>query len=307
MLAGGVGAQTPDVTESHAPAEDYALGPGDQVIIHAVDLEEVGDKPFRVDMAGEINVPLAGHILVAGHTVQQLEAELIQRLKAEVINPKVTVFISEYQSQPVSVLGAVNKPGVYQVQGRKTLLEVLSEANGLRNDAGNSIKITRQKEYGTIPLASAKEDVSGAFTVAEVSVKSLMDAKNPADNILIRPNDTVSVPRAELVYVVGAVRRPGGFVLTEKETISALQAISLAEGLESVSAPNCARILRKGAGGERTEIPVDLKQVLAGKTPDVALQANDILFIPISAARSALLRGLEAAVQMGTGVVIYRH
>jgi polysaccharide biosynthesis/export protein len=235
-----------------------------------------------------------------------LEATLTARLKDYLQEPVVTVSVSEFRSHPVSVLGAVNNPGVHQIRGRKTLFEVISEAGGLKNEAGNAIKITRRKEYGPIPLAGATPDPSGEFSVAEISVKSVMEARNPKENIQVEPNDVISVPRAELVYVIGAVKRAGGFVLSEREQISVLQALSMAEGLDRVAAASNARILRAAGGVNRTEIPVDVRQILTGKTRDVPMQANDILFIPTSAAKSAGLRGLEAIIQLGTGVAIYR-
>ena len=286
----------------------YVLGPDDQVVIHVLDSDEIGASPFRIDMRGYINVPLAGRLQAAGLTVDQLEAALAARLKQYLQTPTVTVSVSEFRSQPVSVLGAVNTPGVHQIRGRKTLFEVISEAGGLKTEAGNSIKITRRKEFGNIPLAGTADDSSGKFTVADVSVKSIMEARNPQENILVQPNDVISVPRAELVYVIGAVKRPGGFVLSEREHISVLQALSMAEGLDRVASPGNARILRASGGAtSRAEIPVDVNKILTGKIGDVQLLANDILFVPNSAAKSAAMRGLEAAIQLGTGVAIYRR
>jgi polysaccharide export outer membrane protein len=294
--------------QTPAPAPSYVLGPDDQVAIHVLDLEEIGDSAFRIDMRGYINVPLAGRLHAAGLTVDQLEAALAARLKEVLQTPVVTISVSEFRSQPVSVLGAVNTPGVHQIRGRKTLFEVISEAGGLKNEAGNSIKITRRKEFGPIPLNGAAMDASGQFCVAEVSVKSVMEARNPQENIQIQPNDVISVPRADLYYVIGAVKRAGGFVLSEREHISVLQALSMAEGLDRVASPGNAKILRAADGDtERKEIPVDVNKILSGKASDVSMLANDILFIPNSATKSAALRGLEAAIQLGTGVAIYRR
>ena len=124
--------------------------------------------------------------------------------------------ISEFRSQPVSILGAVNRPGVHQLQGRKTLFEVLSMAEGLCNDAGNKILIARQAVWGEIPLPQASPDESGKFSVAQVLASSIMAGKKPAENIQIMPNDVITVPRADLVYVVGSVRRAGGFAHAAK-------------------------------------------------------------------------------------------
>jgi len=286
----------------------YVLGPDDQLIIRVVDIEEVPDKPFRIDMRGNINVPIVGRIHAGGLTVEQLETELVKRFGTVLQNPTVTVFLTEFRSQPVSVLGAVRIPGVHQIRGTKTLYEVLSLAGGLNPDAGASIKITRRKSAGPLPLPNAKEDATGQFEVADVTVKSVMEAKNPQDNIEILPNDVVSVPKADLVYVIGAVHKAGGFILSEKEKISILQALSLAEGLDRAAAPKDARILRPDPESDsRQEIPVNLKEILAGRSGDVSMLANDILFVPTSMAKNAFTRGLEAAVQIGTGVVIYRR
>jgi polysaccharide export outer membrane protein len=273
-----------------------------------LDLEDVGAQPIRIDMRGNINLPIVGRVQAAGRSVEELESELVGLFKRVLRDPTVIVAITEYRSQPISILGAVTKPGVYQIEGQKTLFEVLSLAEGLRVDAGSTIKITRRKRWGSIPLANAADDSTGEFSVAEVSVKSVVEARNPQENVRIFPNDVVSVPRADLVYVIGSVRRPGGFVLSEKETMSVLQALSLAEGIERTAAPQDARILRGSDGSAgRRGIPVDVKKVLEGKQPDVPLRGNDILFIPNSAAKSAAMRALEAAVQVGTGVVIYRR
>jgi polysaccharide export outer membrane protein len=293
--------------QTPAQPPSYILGPDDQIIIHVLDLDEIGASPFRIDMRGSINVPLAGRLQAAGLTVDQLEAALATRLKQYLQAPVVTISLSEFHSQPVSILGAVSTPGVHQLRGRKTLFEVISEAGGLKNEAGNSIKITRRKEFGAIPLPGAAMDTSGEFNVAEVSVKSVMEARNPQENIQIEPNDVISVPRADLIYVIGAVKRAGGFVLSEREHISVLQALSMAEGLERVAAAGNAKILRASDGVNRVEIPVDVNKILTGKASDVPMLANDILFIPNSTAKSAGMRGLEAIIQLGTGVAIYRR
>jgi polysaccharide export outer membrane protein len=185
---------------------------------------------------------------------------------------------------------------------------MLSLAGGLADDAGHSVKITRRLEWGRIPLPSAADDPTGAFSVAEVSLKQILEARNPAENILIRPQDVISVPRANLVYVIGEVPKAGGYVLRERETLSALQALSLAGGLDRTAAPQNARILRlPPGGGNRAEIAVNLKQIMAGQTGDVALQAEDILLIPSSAPKKALSRAAEAAVQITTGLIIFRR
>jgi polysaccharide export outer membrane protein len=300
--------QPPAPPASASEVRSYVLGAEDQVVVRVLDLEEIPATPIRIDLRGNINIPLAGRIRAAGLTVEQLEAEITKRLRSLVNEPEVTVTIAEFRSQPVSLLGSVMRPGVHQIQGRKTLFEVLSLAEGLKPDAGHTIKITRRKEMGPIPLPGAKEDETGQFSVAEVKVRSILEAKNPQENILVQPNDVISVPRADLIYVTGSVRKPGGFVLGDRETVSVLQAVALAEGMLNTAAANNARILRAQAGStERSEILVDLKKVLSGGAKDVPLRAEDILFVPNSKMKTGVIRGLEAAIQVGTGVAIYRR
>jgi len=285
----------------------YLLGTDDQLEISEPELGELTNKQVRVDGDGDIEVPLAGRVHVSGLTVLQVEQELAKALSVYIRHPQVVVSVAEVRSQPVSILGAVNTPGVHQVQGQKTLLEMLALAGGTRPDAGYSIRITRQLEWGCIPLPKAGLDASGRFSVAEVNLKKILDAKDPEDNIQILPHDTISVPKAEMVYVIGDVRHSGGFALGEQQSISVLQALSLAEGLNGTADARHAKILRlTGSSDERKETAVDVKDVLSGKKSDVTLRGDDILFIPGSTGKKVALRTIEAAIQTGTGLVIWR-
>jgi polysaccharide export outer membrane protein len=281
------------------------LGPDDQIAVRALGIEEIDGKPARIDPQGNIDVPLVGRIKAAGLTIEQLEAAIAEQLHKYVRDPRVTVTITEYKSETASVLGEVNTPGVYSLTDATTLLQVLSKAGGLRSDAGNRVEITRRREAGAIPLETARADASGSFSTAEVNLRSLLEAKSPEHNITIKSGDVISVPRADLVYIVGAVRKPGGFVLNERESMTALQAVSMAEGVEKTSAPQRAKIIRSGSTTERQEIPVDLSKILSGQSEDVPLIANDILVVPTSGAKAAFYRSMEALVQAGVGVAIY--
>jgi len=286
----------------------YTLGPEDQLLIRALQVPEISEKPVRIDTGGFVRLPMVGRVQASGLTVEQFENELSRRLQEFIKEPEVAVTVTEYRSQPVSVLGAVRTPGVQQVQGRKTLLELLSMAGGIDAEAGHSVKITRRKEYGPIPLESAKPDESGAYGIADVDLSSLLEARNPRENIEVKPYDVITVPRGALVYVMGQVKRPGGFVLRQQESVSALQALALAEGLDRTASPQNSRILRNVPGApQRSEIYVDLRKILSGKSPDIALLPNDVLLIPNSVPKSAMIRGLESALQIGTGIAIYRR
>jgi polysaccharide biosynthesis/export protein len=285
----------------------YLLGPEDELQISGPELDELSTKTVRVDGEGDIQVPLVGRVHVAGLTVQQAEQELNKRLSTYIRHPQAALDVKDLRSQPASILGAVNAPGVHQVQGHKTLLEMISMAGGIRPDAGYSIRITRQLEWGCIPLPGATLDASGRFTVAQVNLQEIMEAKTPGENIQIFPHDVISVPKAELIYVTGCVKKSGGFILGERQTMSVLQAVSMAEGLGPAPDPRHAKILRLAPGADqRTELPVDLKRILQGKGGDVPMQGNDILFIPDSTGKKVALRVMEAAISTGTGLAIYR-
>lgn len=301
-------ADVPAVQSHQAASSDreYLLGPQDSLLIRVADETEIPAGPYEIDLDGNLLVPDVGTIHAAGITVRQLQAEITQRLKSLLQRPIVTISVAEYHSQRVSVLGAVASPGVHQIQGRKTLYEVISEAGGLRQDAGDTINISREKKWGPIPLPDAKMDPSGEYCVAKLNVQAVMNARNPAENISIKPGDVITVPKAELVYVIGAVNRAGGFPLTERQSMTVLQALALAEGLGRTASAKHARILHAAVGSApRTQTDLDLRQIMQGKAPDEALQPEDILFVPNSTAKSASYRTLEALISTGSGVAIY--
>ena len=286
---------------------DYLLGPDDKIEVYSTDLGEISGKQLTIGMDGFIDLPLAGRVQARGLTVQQLEARIVSQLREYVREPSVVVTVTEFHSQPVSVLGAVGLPGIHQLEGRKTLVEMISLAGGLRTDAGYAIDVTRSLEWGRIPLPTAHDDVTGHYSVAELRLDAVMSGKRPDENILIRPHDVISVARARLVYVIGEVPKAGGFVLEDRESMSVLQALAMAGGIGPQASPQKAKILRGGPDPERrTEIPVDLKKIIAGKEEDLAMKPEDILFVPSSLPKKAGIRAAEAAVSTLTGVVIWR-
>lgn len=291
-----------------APKEapsDYILGPDDQISLWTPEAEELNGKALRVEGNGLLMLPLIGSVKAAGATPSQLAAEISKRLEKYYLKPQVVVSVTEYRSQPVSVIGAVNTPGVHQVQGRKTLVEMLSLAGGTRQDAGTKVIVTRRAEWGLIPVEGAVMDPSGEFSTAEIDLSAAITAERPQDNIAVKPNDIIAVTKARLVYVVGEVNRPAGFVL-ERKGLSVVQALAMAGGMKATAAGKDAAIIHKDEAGPRERTRVNLSDVLAGKATDIEMDPDDILFVPDSKPKKAFFRAAEAAVQMATGIAIWR-
>jgi polysaccharide export outer membrane protein len=295
-----------EAASSPAASVNYVLGPNDQLefVIPAL-APDFSGKPFRVDGVGDLTLPVVGTIHVGGRTVQAVQDDIKDHLRPILQQPDVVINVTEFASQPVSVLGAVMQPGIRQLQGHKTLFDVLSLSGGLRTDAGTTVEITRDLKFGALPVPDAKTTANGKFSVATVRLKDVMGGS--AENIAILPGDTIFVPKAAIVYAVGSVAKPGGYAIGEDGILSALQMVSLAGGLERTAASDKAKILRlvPGSPASRKEIDINIKQLMAGKTPDVPLQANDILFVPNSGAKTAGFRTIEAMVTAATGIAIY--
>jgi polysaccharide biosynthesis/export protein len=298
---------------SNSHPQDAAIGSGDLLHIEVFDVPELM-REVRVGDAGDISYPLIpGRITVAGLTPIELEQKL-ERLLIEnglVSHPQVSVFVKEQNSEPVSVVGAVQHTMVYQVIRPTTLLEVLSAAGGIADDAGNVIQVTRAARPGT-PQAqnvSATTDSGKDDQVISIRLQDLLESGNPVFNIQVYGGDVVSVPRAGIVYILGfGVAQPGGYVVQGRgERVTVLKALALAHGLTGFAKADSAVIMRTNpATGNRDEIPVHIKAIENHKEDDVAMQSNDILYIPDSRSLKVLARGAEAAVGIGSGIAIYR-
>lgn len=283
----------------------YVLGANDRIVVRCVNADEFSPTPVRIDNDGQVTLPFVGRIELAGLTVTEAETQLTERLSKFIQHPQIQLNVVESHSQPVAVLGAVRNPGSYQLEGRKTLTEVLSMAGGLRPDAGQTLKLTRRTAWGPIPLQASAQRTERDVTVAEINVDELVRGSAPLSDIEVRPHDIISVSQAELIYVVGQVRKPGGFAMTGAGNFTVLQALSMAEGLDRTAAPKRAMILRKHGSSGRVEVPVDLEQILSGHALDTPLQAEDVLFVPNNAAKSAGMKTLDAIIQTATGLAIY--
>ncbi len=317
---------------SNWPTSEYHIGPEDLLELSVLDAPDLS-RTLRVSGGGEISIPLLGAVRAAGLTPRELELVLQELLRRSYMKePHVAVFVREMQSHSVSVVGAVKKPGVFQIRGARTLLEMLSMAEGLAENAGDTVYVMRGSglplptslaiEQGgasaTSPAAtsSASEKTSAATSpetpapskTLSINLKELLETADPQNNVAVYPGDIVKVASAGIIYVVGEVKKPGGFLLKTNENVSVLQAVALGEGLTRTAAASRARIIRTDQqSGQRTEIAVDLSQVLAGKAPDPLLHPKDILFVPNSHAKSALFRAGDAAISIVSGVIIWRR
>lgn len=301
-------AKTVPATALTSEVSPALLGPDDKVSIQVLGDDEIPDKIYQVDGEGALHLPLIGTLRASGRTPTQLETEIIEKLRPYLKDPKVTVNLIESHSRPVSVLGAVNNPGVHQITTPTRLLEMISLAGGVRQDAGTTVRITRRSEWGEIPLPTARKDLSEKFSVADLDLDSLVRGNAPGQNILILPQDVISVSKADVVFVLGEVKKAGGFPVLPHEKMSVLTAVALAEGMNASAAPKSARILRQiPDDSRRKQLPVDISSIMSGKTPDLLLEPNDIVVIPRNVARDIAIRSAEAAVQIATGLVIWRR
>jgi polysaccharide export outer membrane protein len=292
---------------------DTPIGAGDLLHIEVFDVVEL-TRDVRVSETGEISYPLIpGRIPAADHTPFQLETNLEQLLLENglVSHPQVSVFVKEQNSQPVSIVGAVGHPMIYQIFRPTTLLEILAAAGGITEPAGSIVIITRPMHATAEkpPTGNATNDPPADSQTITIHIQDLIESGNPSYNILVHAGDVVSVPQAGIVYVAGAgVAQPGGYVLqSHGDQITVLKAVALAHGLTGYAKANDAVIFRTNpATGQRDQIPVRIKEIEKNKTEDVAMKSNDILYIPDSAGRKALAKGAEAALGLGTSVAVYR-
>ena len=286
---------------------EYVLGPNDQIVILAVDAEEISGKSARISITGDINIGQGvGRIHAAGMTVRELEAEVTERLKRIIKVPEVSINVSEFRSQPVTVTGSVGKPGTTQLEGGKTLLEVLAAAGGANIEASSMITITRDKNLnGPIPLASASADDGSPYSVARVNIRAIQEGRSPEENIRILPQDIIHVPQAPVVYALGEVKKPGTYALKDRSSVTVFQLISMAEGTAQNAKKKEVRIFRPVENSTRIELTVDYQAILDGKAKDVLLQPNDILIVPENAAKGTLRKTLDAMINMVPGLAIY--
>jgi polysaccharide export outer membrane protein len=285
---------------------DYVIGSGDLLGIEVFDVPELS-RDVRVNETGYISLPLMpSKVRAGGLTPFQLQDKLAELLQTNglVSTPQVTVSMKEQHSEPITVTGSVRTPMVIQALRQTTLLQVLAQAGGISESAGTSVIVTRPAPKGS-ELAdpgdiSAPSD-SQTFTI---SLSDILESGDSRFNIPLIGGDVVSVPRAGIIYVVGAVQKPGGYLIqNDFEQMTMLKMLSLAGGTTNTAKSKNAVILRKNVNtGKRDHVPVDLNKVMKLKTQDVKLQANDILFVPDSSGLKAMHRAGDIGITLTEGL-----
>lgn len=282
--------------------EDYKIGPGDVLTISVTDTPEYGGK-FRVADSGVIQVTGVNDPLMAeGLTPIELSLAIRKALvdAKQLRNPKVNVFVDEYHGRTITILGAVSKPSVYSLSRHTTVLEALSLAGGALPNSGSTITVVRG-------AASAEATNTPIGSVQIIDVAQLTHGDNLSGNIEVRNGDVLNVSPAQIVYVVGAVAKPGGFVLANpSDGVSVVQAVALAEGFKPLASTHHGLIIRQSTSAQaRREIPVDLQDIMNGKETDLVLAPNDILYVPESTGKKVLKVMGEVAMAAVNGVAIY--
>ena len=352
---------------SKSSPHEYTIGYGDVLSISVFDVPEL-TREVRVSQSGTISVPLVpARLHVAGLTDIQAEQTIADVLQANglVSHPEVEVTVKEHRSRPITIVGAVQHPMVYEADSAVNLLEVLAQAGGISNDAGDTIIVTRPRAAVFIPVPNPepiaesapgaaapsasdaipaptvpdeKEKVSNATppafpsaaqvtqtpsgtpdssdktqsptpsgNIISINLNELLENGNMQNNIPLQAGDVVTVPHAGIVYVLGAVTRPGGFVLSNDRTqLTALKILALAGGQTRVAKLDHAVIIRKDNQGKQTETEVDLKKVIDRQAEDLQMRASDILYIPDSKTKAVLYQALQIGVAVATAVAIYR-
>ena len=254
--------------------EDFAklkLAPGFLLHVNVLqDSDFTGD--FRVDERGDIAMPILGILHIGGKTAFEAREQIEKRLLEEQIlkNPEVVLSVLEYTSPEVTIIGEVTSPGKYPLLVPRKLVDVLALAGGATLLAGNEVQIT-PANASALPILAHFSRAANPKTI---------------EDILVRPGDTVQVQRAGIVYVLGAVNRPGGYVMQENGALNVLEAISLASGTSVSASTGKIYLLRRNPDGTEVDIPIPYKKMTHGKQDDMELRAKDVLYVPTSAMKS---------------------
>jgi polysaccharide export outer membrane protein len=281
-----------EVGKANLPAQK--LGIDDLVAVSVYDAPEL-TRTVRVESDGAIHLPLLSEgVAAAGLLPRELETGLREALKTGeiLVDPVVKVTVVEYHSRPIAVMGAVRKPLTFQAEGAVTLLDALARAEGLTNDAGSEVLLTRGRE------------------VEHISVKRLLNDADPSANIALTGGEEVRVPEAGKIFVMGNVKKPGAFPIRDSGDNTVLKLVALSEGLLPY-AEKIAYVVRRPPDGPAQEIPVELDKILHRKIPDVPLEIGDILYVPDNKSRRTTMSIIDRVSSFGastaSGVLIWRQ
>jgi polysaccharide export outer membrane protein len=286
------GAASPQSAQSTeiGQAPKITIGPGDQLTVEVFDTPELSSS-VRVSQTGEANLTVLGRVQLAGLTANEaaLKIESAFKTRGLLIDPHVTVSIAEYASQGATVMGEVHLPGLYPTLGSRKLLDMISLAGGPTSTAGKTVTILH------------RDDPQHPVNVTLVqNISDLAAQENP----VIQPGDTIAVGKAGIVYILGAVSKPGGFLIDNNEHLSLMQALTLAGGWVNTAAMSQARLIRQVPEG-REEIKLDLKHVVTGRQADIRVNNGDILFVPSSLAKTIAYQGISSVLLGAEQATIY--
>ena len=280
------------IAEAGANLPTQPVGANDLIAISVYDAPELS-RTIRVGADGFIRLPrLKQRVQARGLDPSELETAIGLALREEeiLIDPFVTVTIAQYQSRPVSVAGAVKMPIVFQAESAVTLMEALARAQGLREDAGREILVSRSQ-----PGPDGKPVV----LTRRISVRGLIDDADPDLNVILNGGEEIRVPEVGKIYVMGNVKKPGAFRVQDGSDTTVMQMLALAEGLMPYATKQ-AFIYRREASGPKNEIPVALDKIMSRKSPDVVLTANDILYIPDNHGKRLGMAAIEKLLLFGS-------
>jgi polysaccharide export outer membrane protein len=290
----------PSNTPTTSPGQEYKIGKDDLVEVAVFEIPDLA-ATSRVTASGKISMPLLGPVEVMGHTPQEVERSVEEALKQKYINnPHVTVFVREYASQPVSVIGAIKMPGIYQIKGQKFLYDMLAMAQGLDSNSGNSIQVIRAKTASE----GGDQEARPAETIS-INIEDLFENGKTELNVPVYAGDTINVLRAGSIFVVGEVSHPNEFVLRNGKNVTLSQAVALANGFSKDADRSKCVVIRYHRDGSREEIKADGGKILRAQAMDVTLLPNDILFVPASKVKPAAIRALDSTITVAMGRMIY--
>ncbi len=274
-----------------AQTESLHIGPGDQLNVKVLEAPELGQS-VRVTDAGNVPLILGGNVQVSGQTLAEA-SQTIRRVLIDahyIVNPHVSVDLEQPTQESVIIMGQVRSPGSYAINTPRAVLDVLALAGGLTDVANRRITIQRRTTQERIIFEASN------------SPQDALDG-----NVTIFPGDTIIVPKADVVYILGDVNRPGGIAMvTNDSSLSVVQALTLAGGTPPSAAPSRARLLRKQADGSRIDIPLKLSAMQKGKQPDMPLQADDIVYVPFSYVRNIASGAGGSVVASASSAAIYK-